>query len=81
MVAGSSLSFDSMTLERAIDFPFAALTTTAKRGLTVMVSQKPLTRMQNRDKSVSEAVVLYNHAHAVVKPVLMHDRKRSTTRS
>ena len=30
MVAGSSLSFDGMTLERAIDVPFVALTTTAK---------------------------------------------------
>ena len=30
MVAGSSLSFDGMTLKRAIDFPFGALTTTAK---------------------------------------------------
>ena len=78
MVASSSLSFDGMTLERAIDVPFVALTTTAKRGLTVMVSQKPLTRMQNRDKSVSEAVVLYNHAHAVVKSVPIHDRKRCT---
>ena len=57
-----------MTLELAIDFPFVALTTTAKRGLTVMVSQKPLARNQKRDKNVSEAVVL---EYCTITPMLL----------
>ena len=83
MVAGSSLSFDGMTLERAIDFSFAALIATAKTWIDghgiAEAARSDAEPWQERLRG--SRTVLYNHAHAVVKPVLMHDRKRCTTRS